>query len=106
LGWDSGTYIETLKNVEQVFLSVFVDKKAGIPGLPSLIAMNNYTLHVNNNAPPSQWHVYIPNYTAPIALAIGQQVTAKTTSKRRGILTLGTITTYIKYKENGENIFF
>jgi hypothetical protein len=43
LGWESGTYIETLKNVEQVFLSVSVDKKAGIPGLPSLTAMNNYT---------------------------------------------------------------
>jgi hypothetical protein len=36
-------HIKTLKNVEQVFLSVSVDIKAGIPGLPSLTAMNNYT---------------------------------------------------------------
>jgi hypothetical protein len=43
LDWESATYIETWKNVEQVFLSVSVDKKTGIPGLPSLTAMNNYT---------------------------------------------------------------
>jgi hypothetical protein len=41
LSLESGTYNETLKNVEQVFLSISVDKKAGILGLPSLTAMNN-----------------------------------------------------------------
>jgi hypothetical protein len=41
LGWESGTFIETLKNVEQVFLSISDDRKAGILGVPSLTAMNN-----------------------------------------------------------------
>jgi hypothetical protein len=41
LGRESGKYSETLKNVEQVFLMVSVDKRAGIPGLPSLTATIN-----------------------------------------------------------------
>jgi hypothetical protein len=43
LRWESRTCIEKLKNVEQVFVSVSVDKKAGIPVLPFLTALNNNT---------------------------------------------------------------
>jgi hypothetical protein len=43
LGWESVVYSDTLKNVEQVFLTVSVYNKAVIPGLPSLTAVNNYT---------------------------------------------------------------
>jgi hypothetical protein len=33
LGWESGTYGKTLKKVERLFLTVSVNKKAGIPFL-------------------------------------------------------------------------
>jgi hypothetical protein len=42
--WETGTYRETLKKIEEVFLTFSVDKKAGIPVFQSRNSGNASTL--------------------------------------------------------------